>query len=172
MFLSAILTVVILLFAVAIFRYAEPSLFKACTRKILFHFPTCKRRILEKEYLLNLNQRLWSTFRVKSLGNLLSEEACQENIILCVNVAAWQAKEACRYQEIQQKGGKVPNPQEVLGERFPEPSWDTAVALTKKGWSSMQKLALEAMPELACRIPHFSQVELKNLRGLSDVEVS
>ncbi|MEI6580598.1 MAG: hypothetical protein WCO07_00290 [bacterium] len=92
----------------------------------------------------------------------INEIETQDEIVRIVNLSAYKTANACVNQEKENRGEKVEKyiyPSDN-GTLFPVYySWDSMVPIFKTEWAQKRNLALKIMPELADRMPHFSQVE-------------
>ena len=114
-----------------------------------------------KEEILNrLNEDAFETFCVEL--DTINEKGAQDEIVRIVNLLAHETSEACMNQDKFGRREKVrpylnPGNDDTL---FPDYiPWSTVADRLKISWSKTRNLALQIAPELADRMPHFSQVE-------------
>jgi hypothetical protein len=92
---------------------------------------------------------------------LIKEMGTQDEIVRTVNLYAYKVAEACVNQDKFARGEKV-KPYTEPSDTYsvnPDYSWNERTHKLKKYWSEIRKLAIQALPELEKRIPHFSEFE-------------
>ncbi len=95
----------------------------------------------------------------------IHESHSQDEIVRIVNLLAYFTAEACVNQDKKNRNVKVSSLDTHKYHYYFSPSgyfpddWDEAAHDCKLTWSEYRKFALQVLPELESRLPHFSQVE-------------
>jgi hypothetical protein len=114
----------------------------------------------EKQNILdNLQSRIREQFSVGL--DMIKETTTQDEIVRVVNLVAHQVSVACVNQDKFARGEKVEPYKEPGASSYVEGdySWNERTHKLKRYWSEIRKLAIQALPELEKRMPHFSEFE-------------
>ena len=93
---------------------------------------------------------VFNTFSVDP--DKIHESATQDEIVRLVNLLACRTSLACMNQDKEVREEAVYGKRKAL-------SWDEESKVLKIEWAEARKLALRISPELAGRMPHFSEFE-------------